>query len=388
MDLLRNKFLIYPVLFVAALFVVDKLFLLPEVRDAFIQPGGMIYYRQRQEQLKTLRAQACDPERKGRLVAVLGDSRSFALGQDMIRQDRHREFSIFNFSGPQAMPVYHLYLAEKMLGGRCRPDVLLMGVAPDAMNRHSPVFVSPNLNFGVDEAFVERYRTLIPGDVYSAYLNTRRFALAGLGFNLNEFLIRVEGSLAAEKTEFGAEIALLEKTLQSGGTNGDRSAGRRKLLEGILRSSQKNLSLYSFENSQHRLILDATRGAQYAWFGVMDDAELKRETERLQKYYLSRFVPSAEQMYFFSRTLRLARRAGVRVLVFWPRVNPHLNKVYQNEPQITALWDEMRRISEAHGADVVDLNREAGAACSHYYDASHLSISCFPDITAFLLDRL
>lgn len=388
MDLLRNKYLTVPVLFVAVLFVLDKLFLLPEVRDAFIQPGGMIYYRQRQEQLKTLRARACAPDRKDRLAVVLGDSRSFALGQDMIRQERHRDVSIFNFAGPQAIPVYHLYLAERMLRGECRPDFILLGLAPDAMNQASPVFVSPNLNFGVDEAFVNAHRTFIPDDVYASYRNTRRFALAGLGFNLNEFLERIQGSLTAEKTEFGAEIMLLEKTLQSGGDSAAEGGARRKLLEGILRSNQKNLSLYSFEHSQHRLVLDATRGAQYSWFGSMSDEELRRETERLRKYYLSRFAPSAEQMYFYRSLLRRSENVGVRTLVFWPRVNPYLNKVYREEPQIQALWREMQRAAGAYGADIVNLNEEERTRCSHYYDASHLSISCFPDITAFLLDRL
>ncbi len=384
MDLLRNKFLLYPILFIAVLFVLDKIFLLPEVRDNFIQPGGMIYYRQREEQLATLRTFACREDRKERLVAVLGDSRSFALGQDMIPRDRRDEFAIFNFSGPQAMPVYHHYLAEKMLVGNCRPDVLLMGIAPDAMNHNSPVFVDPNLNFGVDRAFIERHRALIPDDVYASYENTRRFALAGLGLSVGEFFERLEGSLAAEQTDFGMEINLLEKTI---GSDNEDSA-RRQLLEGILRSNLKNLTLYRFANSQHRLVLDATRGAQYAWFGVMEDAELRKETDRLRDFYLSRFLASPEQLYFYEQTLALARRSGVQVLVFWPRVNPHLIEAYRGEPRIGTLWSEMDRIARLHGAKTIDLNGDERAACSEYYDASHLSISCFPVITEFLLNQL
>lgn len=383
MDLIRNRYLVYPVLFVAFFFALDKIFLLPEVRDNFIQPGGMIYYRQRQEQLKKFKALACQAERDRRLVAVLGDSRSFALGQDMIKEERHRDIDLFNFSGPQAIPVYHLYIAEKLLQGGCLPDAILLGVAPDTMNQNSPVFVSPNLNFGVDARFIERYRTLIPTDVYDSYRGTRRFALAGLGFSLNEFLARVQGSLAAEKTEFGAEIALLEGTLGRG-----EGGARRALLEGILRSSLKNLTLYRFDQSQHRLVLDATRGAQYSWFGSMDDAELQEETRRLREFYLSRFAPSAEQMYFYERLLERAAEARVPVHVFWPRVNPHLRKVYAGEKQITNLWRAMQRVAAKHDASSIDLNRTEAAACRHYYDASHLSISCFPAITTFLLDRL
>ncbi|MCB1171432.1 MAG: hypothetical protein KDK25_13890, partial [Leptospiraceae bacterium] len=35
----------------AFLFLADKIFLIPEVRDSFMQPGGMVYYRPRLHQL-------------------------------------------------------------------------------------------------------------------------------------------------------------------------------------------------------------------------------------------------------------------------------------------------------------------------------------------------
>ncbi len=77
----KATYLLWPIVFILALFLLDKLFLLPEVRDNFLQPGGSIYYRQRVEQLEIFRKAA--PElraRKFKVGVVLGDSRSFSIG--------------------------------------------------------------------------------------------------------------------------------------------------------------------------------------------------------------------------------------------------------------------------------------------------------------------
>jgi hypothetical protein len=76
-------------------------------------------------------------------------------------------------------------------------------------------------------------------------------------------------------------------------------------------------------------------GAQYAWFGTATDAELKSDTDRIAGIYLKRFQVSEEQVVFFERTLDAARAAGVKVIVFWPQVNPYLETRLNADPGCT-----------------------------------------------------
>lgn len=71
MDLITKRFLILPAVFIAVLFVLDKIFLLPEVRDHFIQPGGMMYYRQRARQVDLYNEFAKNPPPGTKLAVVL-----------------------------------------------------------------------------------------------------------------------------------------------------------------------------------------------------------------------------------------------------------------------------------------------------------------------------
>ena len=80
MRLLKNKYLLLPALFLFILYSVDKLFLLPEVRKKFIQPGGMVYYLQRESMIPMVRERARVKPKGEKLAVVFGDSRSFALG--------------------------------------------------------------------------------------------------------------------------------------------------------------------------------------------------------------------------------------------------------------------------------------------------------------------
>ncbi|MBE7440505.1 MAG: DUF1574 family protein [Spirochaetales bacterium] len=348
----------------ATLFVLDKLFLLPEVRDNFIQPGGMIYYRQRARQIEPFRRFACE-HADSRVTLVLGDSRVFALGQDMLDKEDRRKWEIWNFAGPQAIPAYHYYLARKLIDTACPPRYLLLGVAPDSFNRNAAVFASPVLNFGTDGLFAEQEKTHIPAEALRAYAQTRRFALHGLGFSFNTFIVRLRGSLS-----------------------GHGQSGPEDELSLIMEAPADSLLLYSLEHSPHRRVLDRLRGAQFAWIGQMSDDDLKEETRRLKEFYLSRFRVSPEQVYFFRRTVEIAERSGVKTLLFWPRVNPHLQKAYTEHPALQALWREMQILVARAGGSSVDLNQEDRARCESYYDASHLSATCFKDITPFLLEKL
>lgn len=364
------------------LFLADKIFLIPEVRDRFMQPGGMVYYRHRLHQLD-LYSRAMDQLSKEKSnvsqVVVLGDSRSFGIGTAMAETGGKKDVHIWNFAGPQAVPAYHLYLTQRILSSEKRPDAVIIGLSPDAMGRNAGIFASPVLNFGVDTDFIHQYESMIPDRDLDTYKESRRFALVGMQFSLRTLVKRIKGSMSNKDPFEKIRPFLAGRTLTE--------TEKARLLN-LNEASTENLSIYNFYASPQIQILDQLGGAQYAWFGFMNDQELKEETDRLVSLYLDSFVVSEEQMFYFEETLKLLKKANVPVIVFWPRVNPYLRQVYEKEPKISFLWTRAQRLAQMYGAKTVDLNHTEQTNCQHYYDASHLSIDCYPAISAYLLDQL
>ncbi len=372
MDLLRHRMLFYPVAFVLGLFFLDKLFLIPEVRDEFIQPGGMMYYRQRLEQLKELPERLKKNQGKKKTVIVLGDSRAFAVGSQMLSKEMREQWDMINFAGPQAVMGYHDFLVERILQNDPAPGYVIFSASPDAFNRNSGVFGRPVLAYGVDALYLKENETLIPSRDLETWNNTRRYALAGMQFSFKDFFRRLNGSLFGKQPEIFIPTA---------------DEAQRLAMEQMLRAANPTLALYSFRRSPERSLLDQGSGAQYAWWGSADPARLREDTDRIVKLYLTNFVVSQEQLFFFRRTVERLRARGIKVIVFWPRVNPYLLEAIDKEPKVRVLWEYISAVSREAGADVLDLNRTPETACTQYYDASHLSVSCFPAITTFLVRR-
>lgn len=366
MQLFKSPQLLIPVLVVILLFLFDKIFLIPEVRKEFMQPGGMVYYKHRQGMLDTIKKQS-----SSRDILVLGDSRSFGIGTDMAKAAGFENRIIWNMAGPQAVPAYHYYIAKKVFTQTNRPGTVFIGISPDGLNRTAGIFSSPVLNYGTDHEFFENHKTMIPEFDRERYIQSRRFALVGMQFSLRTFIRRLRGTL----TNAGSEK--LDPMLLAKLSPADRATAMS-----LARASSETLANYSYENSDQIRLLNYTNGAQYAWFGKMSDSNLKKETDQLVALYLQSFRPAAEQLFYFEQTLKLLEKNGVRTVVFWPKVNPHLQQVYRNEPKMIALWKRIRYLSGMYGARAIDLNEVV--KCSDYYDASHMSISCYPEITEAL----
>lgn len=382
------RYLLIPLFSLLALFIADKVFLIPEVRDSFLQPGGMVYYRQRLHQIQKFRDYAKKKPDDIKLAVVLGDSRAFALGNLPAHTIGRKDWRIYNFAGPQASPAYFYYLAEKLFVPDAKPGYLILEVSPEAFNRNSGILGSTVLNHGTTGDYVDSVRTMIPDSDYDAYMDTRRFALYGLPFSIREFYLRVRGSLFPRKikTPFdGIPFEQLVAGYQQ--RHGSAIEWQQGLMKSMANAQKHNLDLYRIEASHEVQLLDMMSGGQYAWYGTATDARLRADTDRIAGIYLKRFQVSEEQVHFFLATLDRAQAEGIRTLVYWPQVNPHLEKILDADERIAILKKRLTREAEDRGARVLDLAQEKQTRCASFYDASHLSIQCFPAITGFLLDQ-
>ena len=391
MDFIKYRFIYYPVLFVAGIFLLDKIFLLPEMRDNFIQPGGMLYYSQRLKQLHGFNDFINNSRENRKIAVVLGDSRSFALGNIAAWYLGKKDWYLYNFAGPQAVPAYHYYIAEKLLMRYKRPGFLIVGVSPDGFNKNSPFFSNPVMSYGMDDQFIQNNSDKILMRDMDAYLNTRRYALVGMQFSLKVLIKRLLGSAGMEALE-GEEAMPVHMFPMLNEFVGKSYVGteekKSEFIRSFLHSSGESLEQYSILNSPRVKMLDLADGASYNWFGTIKDSRMKIETEKLTGMYLKHYEISDVQLYFFEKTLQLAREAGVKVVVFWPRANHYLIDVYDKDERLYKLWSEIVRITEKEGGRAIDLNRHPDTACNNFYDASHLSIVCYPSITKALLHEL
>lgn len=385
MTLLRNKYLFWPLIFLFVLFSLDKLFLLPGVRDRFIQPGGMMYYRQRETQLETLRRDLRKAPSREKQIIVLGDSRSFAIGSVVAKFVGYPQYKVYNFAGPQALPVYHSYMAEQIFMKPERPGYLFLMVAPDSFNKNSGILFSPNMNWGLPAEYIERFRDKFPEKDYERYETSRRFALPGMQFSFKKLIERFHNTISSSGGGDGlAEMMMIARTFKGA----IDSRNMNEVVTAMAGVKNEDLSVYSLEKSPYRKVLDYLGGAQYSWFGFMSDDKLREETERLTGIYLKRFEISEDQFFFLEKTLRHARDSGTKTVVFMPLLNPYLKKAYAETEVISAVKERIQKEAHRYGATYIDLNDVPEAACSQFYDASHLSINCFPDIVRVLMQTL
>jgi len=380
MEFLKRPFLWLSVLVFPFLYGVDKLFLLDSVRDHFIQPGGMMYYRHRKEQLDLLEKHVSTLKDSSQVVVVLGDSRSFGIGQLVARYGGYDNPDVWNFAGPQAVAAYYDYMLDKILAMPNRPQHFIIGVSPDGFARNAGIFGSPVLTYGTDADFIVKNRSLIPERDYETYIQSRRFALQGMHFSFGTLFSRTVGSLTQPD---------IDKELAKFGI-GSASFSKEQLmfLQQFATVRHEDLKYYNYYKSPHRLILNATQGAQLAWWGRMSDENLKKETDELVSLYLRQFVVSQEQMFFLERAMVRIRKSGGRAVIFWPAVNPYLRQVYDSEPAIADIWSRVVKMAKQNDIATINFNEPGRLDCTDYYDASHLSVTCFPAITITLIEAV
>lgn len=377
--LIKKPYLLFYPLLILSIFILDKIFLIDNVRDHFIQPGGMLYYRQRKEQLEELKSYVNHNNLKEKkLIIVLGDSRSLGLGQEIANFIQNKELDIWNFAGTQAVPAYHFYITSKILSFS-KPDYFYIGISPDAFNRNTGIFANPVLNYGVDEEFIKTYYNLIPERDYNTYKQSRIFAITGLQFSIKTLFKRIKGSL------FGTNI---EDVLKKFNVNYQNlSLEEKKILQTLYSFREENLNFYIYKKSPQRLLLNLTKGAQYAWFGKMKDEELKKETEKLKNLYMNQFIISYEQLIFLDLLLQTIKEHKSKAILFFPRVNPYLKSTYNEVKEIQFIRQQLIDLANQYNYPIIDFNDDKLINCNDYYDASHLSVSCFPDVLKLLIQN-
>ncbi|MBM9575695.1 DUF1574 domain-containing protein [Leptospira sp. 201903070] len=335
---MKRIYIYYPVLFLIFVFCLDKIFTIEYFQKNFIQAGNTVYYTQRKSLFDRM---VRDKDLKDRSLALaFGDSRAYpysALGMDKKFQ---KDWILYNFSGPQAVPAYGFYWFEKILKQGIKPKLVFYVVSPEGFDDTKGVYYDPFLKYGADDEFILKYMDQISLEDRKKLFLDRMFAVRRINPDLKLFSRRLQ---------------------------------------------ERKLSEYNPALNTDYVILNLKHGEQFAYTSFVNDPDrLEKDAVRIRNLYLSTFTLGQTQFYFVEEFLKLAKENDVKVYLIWPKVYDTYRKRFYELEMEKIWWPKIQNLSRQYGAIPVDLNTQT--SCNLFYDASHQSIMCFLESMKLMMD--
>lgn len=336
---MKKKYIYYPLIYLFILFLVDKVFLLDYFQKEFLQDGNVIYYRQRHLLFERMKKEVPKDPRK--LAVAFGDSRAYAFSEKLLTNDYKKDWTVYNFSGPQAPPIYAFYWFEKMIQNNIKPDLVIFTISPEGFYDALRLVHQPVLRLGVDEEFVKRHWNDIPKEDRREYIIDKLIAFRSIEFDYKLFMSRLK---------------------------------------------EGELDQYDPEKNSHMAILNLFKGEQLAYTALVNDYKrLNKDARRMRKLYFSNFEVDQTQFTFTEKLLKLAKEHGITVFVTWPKVYKELRKEYEKE-KIRVVWQgKLKKLVQKYGMNFYNFNKITD--CDLFYDASHQSNLCFEEQINFLIEE-
>ncbi|MCG6168135.1 DUF1574 domain-containing protein [Leptospira sanjuanensis] len=335
---MKKFYIYYPVLFLVFVFCLDKTFTLEYFQKSFIQAGNTVYYTQRKSLFEKL-SKDKNLENKS-LALAFGDSRAYPYSVLGIEKKFQKDWVLYNFSGPQAVPAYGLYWFEKIISKGIKPKLVFYVVSPEGFDDTKGIFYDPFLKYGADDEFLLRYLDQISFEDRKKLFLDRLFAVRRIN----------------------PDLKLFSKRFQ-----------------------EKKLSEYNPAFNTDYVILNLKNGEQFAYTTFLNDPDrLEKDAVRIRNLYLSTFTLGKTQFFFVEQFLKLARENDVKVYLIWPKVYKTYQKRYYELEMEKTWWPKIQDLAAKYSAVPVDLNTQT--SCDLFYDASHQSIMCFLESMKLMTD--
>lgn len=253
---MKKIYIYYPILFLGFVFCLDKVFTLEYFQKNFIQAGNTVYYTQRKSLFEKL-IRDKDLEVKS-LALAFGDSRAYPYSSMGIEQKLQKDWVLYNFSGPQAVPAYGLYWFEKIIKQGLKPKLVFYVVSPEGFDDTKGIFYDPFLKYGADDDFLLKYMDQISFEDRKKLFLDRLFAVRRINPDLKLFIKRFQ---------------------------------------------EKKLSEYDSAFNTDYMVLNLKRGEQFAYTTFVNDPDrLEKDAVRIRNLYLSTFILGTTQ-FLFCRTI-------------------------------------------------------------------------------------
>jgi len=329
--LLSRPFLFYPVILFFVILLIDKIFLLPVFHGEFLQAGNSVFYHQRRVLADRL---VGDPKiKETKLALVFGDSRSYPYSELGIPKEKQKDWSLYNFSGPQAIPMYSYFWLDELLKRGVKPGFVILSLSPEAFDDSKGLVNSPFLRLACDKECLDSVWKDVPWkDRYEHWLD-QVFAIRAIEPNMGLFISR----------------------LKSG-----------KLKE-----------YKAFYNQEYQLI-NYTKGDYLMYATTANPTEkLEKDAVRISAIYMRSFQMGKSQLPYVKAFLELTKQNNIKTLVVWPKVYGKYFKEYEKYNIKNVWWSQISELTKSYGAIPYDMNEES--KCDLFNDASHQSVFCFVD---------
>jgi hypothetical protein len=355
--MLKNKFLLIPVLIFLIALAVDRILMLEKIQTYFTKTVSEINYFHKPVLFQELKDYLQKPDRK-KVFVYFGNSRALLFDNKYI-EEHYPDWILFNFSVPGGTPDYFTFWLEQFQADNVKPDFILVDDSVEAFNFTARIKIDEVLVNGLDFPFILKYRSRYTSKEITNFIAKRLFKTYQYRPKLDTILQRLRNNseIAKHYRQWRIQIAGKLKE-ERGSASSDISANA---------TSSKELVLKYSEGDFHS--------------------------------YIDPFTFNENMLAFQKDNFRILKELGVSHSAIWVRVaRPYFQYIQtrnavlpMKEQPITAYSIWYSKINAAHkefGTGLFNMNEDKDYTCDFFTDASHMSTKCFPDYTDYIFERV
>ncbi len=357
MDLVRNKFLLFPFFVILLAYLTDKILLSERIQTYFSKTMSEINYIHKEELYEELKSYL-NSENRRKVFVYFGTSRALLFELQYI-ESTYRDWTMFNFSVPGATPDYSLYWLERFEKDGVRPDFVLLDQSIEAYNTAASISLDDVLTNGLSIPFVLRHCKHYSRDQIATLIAKRLFKTYHYRPKLSTIQERIRNDSAVLKSY-------------------------RKLRQGLLKQLRE-------ERGSAK-----TPGAAG---GIMTSEKLKQSSWGDFHSYLVPFYMTKAPMYFLGKSYDILRKMDIAHAAIWVRISrPYwdLIRTYPvavsptNEKKI--LYDywypQLIEFQNLYGVEIWNMNEDSSYSCDLFSDSGHMSPACYKDYTDYIFRKI
>jgi hypothetical protein len=334
MDKLKVAYI--PLFLFLLVFILDKVFLIKKIQLLTQKDATFLYYQYKDELIKNLEEFYKNKQTK-KILVIIGSSRLMFVDYQNFKKI-YPDWEMYNFSVPVNSPAYYLYIIEKIINRKIKPDLILLESDPFQFNEFSPGFKKSNLPYTFDLPFVIRNFNLFQREEVSDFLGYLLFA--GKKYPPDLYILWNRIRNPEDKL-----LQIFNKTDEY----------QRK-------NNGCGLALIPFED----------------WY-IRDLSELESSAMGTKSWLYANYKESERQWEFFRRTIDLLKRNEVKYIVIKPQVSPVMENLLKNDKVINHAyirWEEKIR-NILPDKQWIDFSKSNTFYCNTFVDGSHMSKECY-----------
>lgn len=340
--MLKQKFLLFPLVVLLFLFVLDKIFILDIVKKYIKSDFTYIYYESKEELLKILTEKTKKNTKDKKLMIILGSSRLLYFDAKQL-EEIYPEWDIYNFSSAVTTPAYYYYYLERILDRGIKPDLIVLETDSNQFNKNSPVFKGSNLTYSFDLLFVLRHIHLFGNDNFSYFIGKYLFASGKHKPNLDTAYKRLTDPA------FLMMFDLTDKTRN-----------------------------FLVENKGHAMSPVETFFEKNF---TMLDATSKRTVDWLYTSYKD----SEMQFRFYEMILDKVKNAQIPMIVLQPQNSIPLESMLKDKTSVLNWEKQIHSLSQKREFYVHKMNQSDEYYCNAFVDGGHIAKDCYHPFMRFIM---